>query len=99
MKLKHFAGYGTITATKVSKRKNKQGKTILQVKVIGNHECGLIRDDIYTLKTWLIDRFDRSIKDMPIRDIYNIMYSSEYLIQYNADKRIDEESVLYTFVY
>lgn len=60
MKIKHFAGYGTVTARKI-----KNGSCTLHVRVEGNHECGLERDawDTYGLYEWLVKRFDRSVKD------------------------------------
>ena len=57
MKIKHFAGYGTVDAVKVS-RKVKDGLVTLVVKVSGDHEWGLYRpyDDVVD---WLVKRFDK----------------------------------------
>ena len=71
MKLKHFAGYGTVNAKKVSLVDNGD-TTILTVLVTGDHEWGLYPG--YTLpgvvntlsdsciKQWLIERFDKRTK-------------------------------------
>lgn len=98
MKIKHFAGYGSIDAKKISKS-TKDNTTILTVLVAGDHEQGLIPGYIipgqptlysdYTIKHWLIDRFDKNAKD-----IDNLRYKmrAEY-ISYNPD------AAQYTFVY
>lgn len=71
-KIKHFAGYGTVTAGKV-----KDNSCKLHVRVEGNHEWGLVRDDPYDLCKWLVMRFDKSVTDAvewtrsrPIIDIH-----------------------------
>jgi len=93
MKIKHFAGYGCVNAKKLSKKTIK-GKTELKVEVTGNHEWGLYRRDIYDLKRWLIDRFDKTVKDM-----------SPYIIDYTYDggyrtvNGLDTEYAIYTFTY
>ena len=58
MKIKHFAGYGTVEAKRINDRKCK-----LHIHVEGNHEWGLHREDEYDLFNWLVKRFDKSQKD------------------------------------
>lgn len=58
MKIKHWQGYGTVSATKVRDR-----SCSLHVRVVGNHECGLYRNDMYDLFSWLVKRFDKSVPD------------------------------------
>lgn len=58
MKIKHWQGYGSVNAVKV-----KDDSCTLHVKVTGNHECGLERDDQYDLFNWLVKRFDKTIPD------------------------------------
>ena len=58
MKIKHWQGYGTVEAKKMP----ANGAT-LHIRVSGNHEWGLRRDDEYDLFNWLIKRFDKSIPD------------------------------------
>ncbi len=58
MKIKHFQGYGCVNATKV-----KDDTCTLHVKVVGNHEWGIHRDDLYDLYNWLVKRFDKTIPD------------------------------------
>ena len=80
MKLKHWQGYGSVEVKKVSKTtfNNNWGekKTKLVLSVKGNHECGLVRDDIYDVKRWLFDRFEKNFSgdyydiDMSIKDDY-----------------------------
>lgn len=60
MKIKHWQGYGTVDATKISRTREPLGRIVLRVKVSGNHEWGLIREDAYDLMNWLLKRFDKS---------------------------------------
>ena len=62
MKLKHWQGYGNVNATKKSSNIDKTTniKTLI-IEVIGNHECGIVRNDKYDLYNWLIKRFDKSV--------------------------------------
>lgn len=94
MKIKHWQGYGCVTAKKVSKTV-KNGVTKLVVRVTGNHEWGLVREDKYDLKRWLIDRFDKSAKDV---NPYSIEYKYVDGYERTADG-IDEEYCEYTFAY
>lgn len=93
MKLKHYSGYGTINAYKL-KKETKNGITNLVVEVVGNHEQGLERDDIYTLKRWLIDRFDKTAKDV---NPYKIDYN--YISDYQTIDGRSVEACLYMFWY
>lgn len=93
MHIKHWQGYGFITAKKISKTV-KNGITTLVIKVSGNHEWGLVREDIYDLKWWLIDRFDKSVDISPYEIAYD--YKSGYTTTANG---LDEEYCIYTFTY
>jgi hypothetical protein len=92
MKIKHFQGYGSVQAKKLSKT-TIGNKTKLVVEVKGNHECGLVRDDIYDVKSWLFDRFEKNFNgndydiEMTIKD------------DYVREGNIDVEVATYTFVY
>lgn len=55
MKIKHWQGYGTVTAVKI-----KDTACTLHIRVTGNHEWGLIRRDVYDLFNWLVKRFDKT---------------------------------------
>lgn len=99
MRIKHFAGYGTIDAKKVSKVDNGE-TTILTVLVTGDHEQGLYpaymvpgsvdRFSDATIKKWLLERFDKRTKDKP-NFRYNVIVSPltydacEYVFGYNND--------------
>ena len=58
MKIKHWQGYGCVTAKKV-----KDNSCTLHIRVEGNHEWGLRRDDDYDLFRWIVKRFDKTIDD------------------------------------
>lgn len=59
MKIKHWQGYGTVSAQKI-----KDKSCTLHIRVTGNHEWGLRRDDLYDLYNWLVRRFDKSVPDV-----------------------------------
>lgn len=63
MKIKHWQGYGTVTATKI-----KDNSCKLHVRVVGNHECGINCGewDDYRLYNWLVKRFDKSVPEYPL---------------------------------
>lgn len=89
MKLKHWQGYGTIDAKRVSNKKNKNGTKTLVISVTGMHEYGLVRDDAYDVFRWLVKRFAkdcpnyRSITDLSIHEpsgseaVYTVTYRPE----------------------
>lgn len=66
MKIKHWQGYGTVNAVKLSMSRAPMGAVVLRIKVTGDHEWGLVRDDEYDLKNWLIKRFDKNFRDQRI---------------------------------
>ena len=97
MRIKHFANYGSVEAKKVSKTTftNEYGekKTKLVVRVKGNHEMGLVRDDIYDVKRWLFDKFEKNFlgEDDEI--------SMSVVDDYVEENGLDVEVAVYTFVY
>jgi GH18 family chitinase len=92
MKIKHFAGYGSVQAKKVSKT-TIDNRTKLVVEVKGNHEWGLVRDDIYDVRRWLFNKFEKNFKG----EDYEISMSIEY--DYVKENNIDVEVATYTFEY
>ena len=58
MKIKHFAGYGCVLARKCK----DSTPSMLHIKVEGNHEQGLYRNDTYDLYYWLVRRFDKNVQ-------------------------------------
>ena len=97
MRLRHFAGYGLVEVKKQSKTTftNEWGekKTKLVLEVKGNHEWGLVRDDIYDVKHWLFDRFEKNFNG----DYYDITMSVKN--DYISENGIDVEVATYTFIY
>lgn len=93
MKIKHFAGYGSVQAKKVSKTNIGNNKTKLVVEVKGDHEQGLVRNDIYDVKHWLFDKFEKNFKG----DEYDIDMSIEN--DYVKENGIDVEVATYKFIY
>lgn len=49
MKIKHFQGYGSVSAIKKSRTITPDNKINLVIEVTGNHECGIVREDVYDL--------------------------------------------------
>lgn len=97
MKVKHFVGYGSVEVKKVSKTTftdefgEKKTKMVLCVK--GNHEWGIVRNDIYDVKRWIFDKFEKNFKG----NDYDIDMSIED--DYIKENGIDVEVATYTFVY
>ena len=89
MVLKHWQGYGRVKATKISNIKTTSGVRVLTIKVQGNHEWGLERDDTYDLYNWLVRRFAKDCKDYTAIKEYG--YTSGY--------ENGEDTCTYTFKY
>lgn len=92
MKIKHFAGYGSVQARKVSKTKYGD-KTKLVVEVKGNHEWGLVRNDIYDVRCWIFNKFEKNFNG----EDYDISMSIKD--DYVNENGIDVEVATYTFIY
>lgn len=88
MKIKHFAGYGTVEAKKMP----NNGAT-LHIRVSGNHEWGLRRDDEYDLFNWLIKRFDKSIPD------YATWHRMRPIIEIHEGWNVETDYCDYYFTY
>ena len=93
MKIKHFAGYGSVQATKICKVNLFDNKVKLVVQVKGNHECGLVRNDIYDVRRWLFNKFEKNFTGKDY-DISMSIYDD-----YVRENDIDVEVATYTFVY
>lgn len=92
MKIKHFQGYGSVQAKKVSKT-TKGDKVTLVVEVKGNHEWGIVVDTDYAAKLWLFDRFEKNFKG----DEYDIDISIES--KEVKENGINVDVAIYTFIY
>ena len=62
MKLKHWQGYGSVTAKRLSNTSDGEFRTLV-VQVTGDHEYGLVRDDAYDVFNWLVRRFAKDCPD------------------------------------
>ena len=75
MKIKHFSGYGSVNAKKLSvknttftdNRYYEEPCKVMLVQVSGLHEHGLDRDDKWLNEDiafrWLLSKFDKTVKD------------------------------------
>ena len=61
MRIKHWQGYGNVTATKCK----DSTPSMLHIEVQGNHEWGIVREDEFDLYHWLVVRFDKNVQDYP----------------------------------
>ena len=97
MKVKHFAGYGSVEVKKESKTTftNEYGekKTKLALVVKGNHEWGIVRDDIYDVKRWIFDKFEKNFTG----NDYDIAMTVQG--DYIKENGLDVEVATYTFIY
>lgn len=76
MKIKHYAGYGCVNARKVYKRTSDNFAQV-HIKVEGNHEQGIYREDWYDIHRWLCSKFAKDCKDY--RDIQDIQITPSYV--------------------
>lgn len=60
MRIKHWQGYGTVSARKIN-----DSSCTLHIRVEGNHEWGIVRNDDFDLYHWLVIRFDKDVADYP----------------------------------
>lgn len=88
MKIKHFAGYGSVNAKKL-KHETKDGITTLVVSVSGDHERGLKPYIIEDSIQWIAARFYNHILDIPA---YKIHIGYEYELRPGKPETIE-----YTF--
>jgi hypothetical protein len=106
MIIKHWQGYGQVTAIKrgaVKTIKNTDysiagiGEELCQVKitVFGNHECGVERNDTYDVLNWLLKKFDRSMKNAGPRSIVDLKTATYY----QKVDGVDTEHCDYTITY
>lgn len=95
MKLKHWQGYGSINARKISETVNGNIAT-LKIELKGNHEYGLSRDDKYDVFNWLLNGGKRFVKACSsYRDIISVDITEDYVKENN--EIID--TALYTITY
>ena len=97
MKVTHFAGYGSVEVKKQSKTTftNEWGekKTKLVLVVKGNHEWGLVRNEIYVVRRWIFNKFEKNFNGQDYE--INMVIKSDYI----KEGSIDVEVTTYTFVY
>ena len=79
MKIKHWAGYGCVTAKCTSAiYDSNMNLERMDIKVKGNHERGLVRNDEYDVFNWLIKRFKESKHIDSYRNIKSISCDESY---------------------
>ena len=92
MKAKHWQGYGTIDMKKISQNIDDGIKTIV-VQVSGNHEWGLVRNDIYDIHRWICSRLAKDCKEY--RDIVDLKLNSYYKKINNLDVEVCDYTISY----
>ena len=104
MKIKHWQGYGSVIARKISEKKvtiNEYGApekaTQVVIHVQGNHEYGIERDDDYDVYNWLLKRFCKVIPEYNEMKYFQVSTNSYY--KRNEKENIDEENCDYTITY
>ena len=93
MRIKHWQGYGNVEAKRIQDK-----NCTLHVRVTGNHEWGIRRDDIYDLFNWLVLKFDKTIPDVTtwMRMRPDVFINDGYITD---DRGCDVETCDYYFVY
>lgn len=93
MRIKHWAGYGSVNATIVRSELNtatNEEKYI--IRVWGNHEMGLDRsDDSYDVYNWLVKKTVRNYKNIDYK--YGIIKNIDFNYISNID---NQEACEYT---
>ena len=97
MKVKHFAGYGSVDVKKKSKAtftdEYGRTKTKLVLVVKGNHEWGIVRYDVFDVKRWIFEKFEKNFKG----NDYDIdMHIESDYVKENGEC---VEVATYTFIY
>lgn len=73
MKLKHWQGYGTVNAVKI-----EDTPSSVVIEVTGAHEYGLVREDMYDVKHWLLDRLARKYSAIPYTYLDLFVYEESW---------------------
>lgn len=94
MRIKHFAGYGSVSAKKLKKQAIGNTTTLI-VKVTGNHEQGLTRPffDPYLIYNWIVKKFDKRENI----DYIHLNYTCDD--GYEITNGISNEYAIYTITY
>lgn len=93
MRIKHFAGYGCVNATKIKHVKTGENTKRIVIKVVGNHERGIYRNDYYDIYNWLVKRFCKDCSNYN-----NIYHIGTYFDSINIDN-INTDICIYTIDY
>lgn len=92
MKVKHWQGYGCVEMKKISQKVKNGIKTVV-VRVSGNHEYGLERNDTYDIHRWICKRLAKDCKD------YSDIIDMQLNDRYEKIDGIDTEVCDYTITY
>ena len=97
MIIRHWQGYGKVDVKKISDRAVPNSPDrVLKVKVSGNHECGLVRDDKYDVFAWMLKSGERFLPKGAMTDwrqIHRVMINESY------DDEKDVETATYEILY
>lgn len=86
MKIKHFAGYGSVNAKLLERNNN-----CLVIRVSGLHEYGLKVNSKYDLYNWLVKKFVKNLN-------YNCIDDYQCTISTFYDEKINDTSEMATYV-
>lgn len=92
-KIKHFQGYGYVLAEKLSKRIVCGNVYQLHIRVKGNHEYGLERNDAYDVFNWLVTKFDKSVSDY--RNMVSVITDDYYIKENGLDVEVCDYWIKY----
>lgn len=96
MKIKHYAGYGTVEIKRINTTKF-DGRKAITVAVYGNHEYGLLRPfyDPWCIHNWIGKKFAKGKTYTDLID-YRVL---EHDYARDDIKGIDVEYAIYRLVY
>ena len=97
MKIKHWQGYGTVDAKKINEQVSGD-RALVEIKVTGNHEWGIERDDKYDVTNWLLKKLVKGFKN-EIYDYRDIVYMSLEPGYEKDDKGQMVDTCIYSVIY
>ena len=93
MRIKHFSGYGNVNAVKLKHETTIDGMKRVVIKVSGNHERGVYRNDTYDIFNWLVKRFCKDCLE------YSKIYTMETYLGYDIVNGNGTDTCTYVIKY
>ncbi|MCM1295870.1 MAG: hypothetical protein NC311_10040 [Muribaculaceae bacterium] len=93
-RIKHWQGYGSVDAKKLADYPAGHAKHKTIIKITGNHEYGISRQDPYDVHRWLGKKFFPDCADYRRIESLNVIEGSE-----KAPDGTDTDTAIYEITY